>query len=499
MSCAKVLQFISRKLDGRVLTASSLKSLAAIEKAGERIGRHRCSLDAAALASVVPDTDIDAVGSEFDEETARVFAQLRLKRRFSRVVLEAAAARERNKGDEACCDAAVAVAAAEAAVARGDYRTTVMQTVDRMTTMEEDPARKALLVDLSELLSAPEPAEERKEARRKGVLSISIDIGGSTQAKTRMRARALDSGELTEWYRKFHRDFLVQEWRFYESLFRDDSHGACLDWKRAFVVKGIGDEVWLLYEVVEEEEWNLPGLATRLVDSALKLSSWEIFWTSARDEADEFEDDEPESQRLPLKVYIDFIEDAFEIAGPRLDYLSDQMAGFFDSEEVWRGGESAELANRLNAGTLMADGRRLLATTRTDYIGWEIDRFFRVTKFAIPNVVTVGANLFERILHESEHVYRETCGGNELRRAVIQVPRDPGRISLWWNHDFFYVKSDIPAAELKGVDEAYRVYRVGRKYELYGLYAPDLDEATMKPVRRVFSRAMVKALRKAEA
>ena len=274
----------------------------------------------------------------------------------------------------------------------------VAESAGRMASLEDDAERRASLAELSEQLSAQD-ADEEPKPRSCGVLSISIDIAGSTQAKTRMRAKARDSDELTEWYRRFHRQFVEYEWWFYEALFRDEGNRTGLDWRRTFVVKGIGDEVWVLYEVLENDEWNLPALAVRLIDSALEVSGRRIFWTSAQDKEDEYcEQEQPESTYLPFKVYVDLVEDAFEIATPRLEYLSDRIRGFFGSEESWRDGESVHLANRLNAGTLMVDGRRLLATTRTDYIGWEVDRFFRLTKFAIPGVVTVGANLFQRIL-----------------------------------------------------------------------------------------------------
>ena len=57
----------------------------------------------------------------------------------------------------------------------------------------------------------------------------------------------------------------------------------------------------------------------------------------------------------------------------------------------------------------------------------------------------------------------------------------------------------IDPCELKGVGEAYRVYRVVREHELLGLHQNGLDKVMMKPTLDVFSCSMVEALRKIKA
>ena len=57
------------------------------------------------------------------------------------------------------------------------------------------------------------------------------------------------------------------------------------------------------------------------------------------------------------------------------------------------------------------------------------------------------------------------------------------------------METKIAATKLKGVDEPYRVYRVGRKHQLYGLHAPGAEAEAMKAARGVFSKGMIRALR----
>jgi hypothetical protein len=86
------------------------------------------------------------------------------------------------------------------------------------------------------------------------LISMSIDVAGSTEAKSRILAIAAEEGRRHQLYESFYRQFLAAEDRFYEAILRPNPalHGIMLDWRRLFVVKGIGDEIWLLYEVTRQ-------------------------------------------------------------------------------------------------------------------------------------------------------------------------------------------------------------------------------------------------------
>ena len=149
------------------------------------------------------------------------------------------------------------------AVASPDDGEQMAKLLGSMADRETDSERSDFLDDLRVQFSKPGSASLQGESRSQAtVISISMDICGSTEAKAKMRTCAGDNmGQLTEWYEHFHRQFLSSEWEFYSQLFRNGCGGSDWDWKHAFVVKGIGDEIWLLYEVSEADQWKLKSLA----------------------------------------------------------------------------------------------------------------------------------------------------------------------------------------------------------------------------------------------
>ena len=171
----------------------------------------------------------------------------------------------------------------------------------------------------------------------------------------------------------------------------------------------------------------------------------------------------------------------------------EHLSEILGAEESSNNGDFIELGNRLHAGSLMGDGRRLITAIRTDYIGWEVDRFFRTTKFALASVVTVGRALFERVVDRSEES-GEGLDGTGLQRVVIECPIHQG-LSTRYDHSFRYVKKDIAADDLKGVGEGYTVYRVLREHDLLGLHHTCVDEAIMEDTFNVFTLEMAKAER----
>ena len=494
MSPVNVLDFVARELKGRIMTVSSLSAFVAAEKAADRLAMTATSRAAAQLAVLLPSAPMERISREFGSEAADIVEALRPKGPFSRIALEAIALHGRSGNDEVRRDAAIAACAAEAAVASPDDGESIANCLEFMAGRETEPERRGLLEELRAQLPGPGPTDPKGESRdRTTVISISMDVCGSTEAKTRMRACARNDEELAEWYKAFHRQFLLSEWRFYTQLFQDGHCGMDWDWKHAFVVKGIGDEIWLLYEVGEDELWKLRSLAARLFHAALAVAARPIFWTSASD--DEDPGDRPfETRNLPLKFYMDILDDAFEVSGPRCDFVTERLPEIIGTEESSNNGDFIELGNRLHAGSLMGDGRRLITAIRTDYIGWEVDRFFRATKFALPSVVTVGRALFERVVDRSEES-EEGLDGTGLQKAVIECPIDRG-LSARFDHTLRYVKMDVAPECLKGVGEGYTVYRVIRGNDLLGLHHPCADKTIMEDTFNVFTLEMAQAERK---
>ena len=321
------------------------------------------------------------------------------------------------------------------------------------------------------------------------LISISMDICGSTEAKARMKTSARSGEELTKWYEDFHREFLVVEWDFYTALFRTSPNRGALNWRQSFVVKGIGDEIWLLYNVPEEDHWKLGSQVARLLHSALNVAERRIgrTWAPAGGA------DPSALAGLPLKFYIDVLDNFFEVNSPRLDFMLERLPQVLGPEDTWNDTDFVELGNRLHAGVLEGTRNRLRTTFRTDYIGWEVDRFFRASGLALPGVVTVGKALFERVVDVSSEP-DEGLGGTPLHKAVIECPVVKG-VGKRFDHDFRYVRRCVSASELKGVGSDYVVYWVLREMDLLGLCHPEPPDPIMQGAFAVFTPAMKQAVR----
>ena len=493
MSGVKVLDFVARELEGRILTVSSVSAFVAAERAADRLNMTATSREAAELAVLLPKAPLERISEEFGRPTADIVEALRPSN--STVALEAMALCGRSEDDEDRRDAAIAAFAAEAVVASEEDRETLLNILgDLMASVEINEERRAFLAELRTGLRVPRrTAAEVERGGRTRMISISMDVCGSTETKARMKERARGEQEqLARWYEAFHREFMCLEWRLYRALFQTVAGETGWDWKNAFVVKGIGDEIWLLYEIGEDDFSKLGSLFRRLLHAALEVASYPMHWTAVPHD-DDNGDAPGEAKFLPLKFYIDIIEDAFEVSVPRRDFVTPRLREILDSEGSWAIEDSIELGNRLHAGSLMADGRRLVTAIRTDYIGWEVDRFFRATKFALPCVVTVGQALFEKVIGVSEDS-EKGMGGTHLKKMVVEYPIQQGR-AKWFDHCFRYVKKTIKRRHLKGVGEGYVVYHVIREFDLLRLRHNGVDKAIMKETFKVFTQKMERVVR----
>jgi hypothetical protein len=326
---------------------------------------------------------------------------------------------------------------------------------------------------------------------------MSIDMAGSTEAKTRMRKLAVSDDRRHELYTNLYRDFLRHEDRFYSALFNANAgHGCVLDWTKLFVVKGIGDEIWILYEIDPLSDEHIVSAAARLIEASLGLVGEGIEWHGTERSPDPTTTLEDEaSQRfdgmdLGYKVHMDLVLDAVEISEIRAAYVSGNATRYLGREQAPFDADAAELANRLNAGQFDLMGRRVRSVFRTDYIGHEIDRFFRTTKAALPGIVTIGQSLFERFKATSALV-----APPDLYRASLQYevnPTKPG-FRRGWN-DLLYVPREIPAKDLKGIGYAYCVYNLSTQPQLNALWHRAENDVLIKPVLAVFPAAFREGL-----
>ena len=176
--------------------------------------------------------------------------------------------------------AAALLAAERTKVADAQDALGLRTIVEIAINSSEHTSTRERLTNLRDALSSSEDFEAVPTAlRRPRLISLSIDVVGSTAAKTRLRDLAVNDERRDELYRQFYIGFLHEEGRFYDALFEAGiwGYGPPLDWRRLFVVKGIGDELWMTYEVGDlpgdraETQAEIARASVRIIGAALGL------------------------------------------------------------------------------------------------------------------------------------------------------------------------------------------------------------------------------------
>ena len=227
------------------------------------------------------------------------------------------------------------------------------------------------------------------------------------------------------------------------------------------------------------------------------LSGTSITWSSSeRDAGPRFDPGEDIKQRhdamqLPFKVYMDLIAEGCEISRIRADYLARNINAYLNLPPSARfGPDHVQIANRLHAGYLELAGRTPRQAYRTDYIGHEVDRFFRASKAALPGTVTIGESLFEKLDAQSRPM---AYPGLFLARLTHKP--DPTSGTLMSREDILYMKHVLVAEDMKGIGYPYITYHLLTLTQLrmlhHGRFA---DEQILAPTLRLFSKTLLASI-----
>jgi hypothetical protein len=323
------------------------------------------------------------------------------------------------------------------------------------------PARLKDVVTM--IVGSAAPARRPAAKGPEWLVSVSIDIGGSTEAKTRLKNLNPAPDPQKNFLRRFYRQFLQKEMRFYDHLTKiDEIHRLSpLALEQIFYVKGIGDEVWLLIEPRGFDREHLLHLLARLLKAAEAALSTPIFIAETGiEEGPHFDPAEAERAiesgferlQLPFKVFIDKVDGAYSIAEQRASALVPWLNGAVHDGRVAYG-DFAKVANRIGVGMGALTAGTWRNAIRTDYIGHEIDRLFRAAKAARPLLVTVGQNLLDIADPDAALI---ADGSTGIRSLMVRC--DPRSDSASRGLTFHVRPETIPAAEMKGIEEDYRVY-----------------------------------------
>lgn len=296
-------------------------------------------------------------------------------------------------------------------------------------------------------------------------VSISIDLAGSTELKRRILEISKDDPENTiDLHQHLARRLYLAEVGFY---FQAINNG--LDLKRFFVVKTIGDELWIIYDTdripVSSFEFNavFRGIIESLMAVVADPSSITLLSRRLTPE----EDAEPslikegsvsvDLRHIALKAFVDFVDDYDDLSKIRYDTLMGRFGTLFtpgfDLSKLNLEAQK-EIVDRLaiGSGSITAD-HKLAVSFRTDPFGFKVDHFFRCAKYALPCVVSCGSTLIDQLRLPKRWI-------SEPGVMTENLPLPYGDDTV---QRFIYLDGMvevIPAKDLKGIGADYLQWRI---------------------------------------
>lgn len=318
-----------------------------------------------------------------------------------------------------------------------------------------------------------------------GLISISIDLCGSTSIKQKIIEISNGNEEnVQRLYGEYAKLLFLIEKSFYRHLKNKSS----IDFEKLFLVKGIGDELWFLYDTdkITENTYEHNQIFFDFFISCVDVLPADTFYISENDiafgEWDKEQTIKHERLVVPKKIYLDLVRDCEEISKWRFDFFKDyihelyteDMRNFKLDEEKYN-----KIIQNLNVGTILSssNGKTSIAY-RTDFIGIEIDRFFRASKYALPGILTCGQSLIESLsINETEL--------NQVKETAIytnlQIPHGNST-----HRKYDYVHAFKKKTNLKGLSESYTLYYLFLDYMINGwiLLKPDFMEDMYEVTRK---------------
>lgn len=264
------------------------------------------------------------------------------------------------------------------------------------------------------------------------LLSFSLDVVGSTDIKSKLADFSSKHGtDLDKLYSEFAKMMLLSMNRIMELVDLD----AVLDIKRLFLVKRIGDEYWYVYELNGLEPHEVTRHSTHMVQTLLAFfskSPFEVVATCPEEPDDPsnwgVEYDALTRKAICWKSTIDLLGHAVDLAELAEDKLNGFLAGL-TSQGRGKGFTTAgdeelvALKNRLAVGFGYVREDKAVYAMRSDYIGLEVDRFFRMSKFAEEGKILAGREFLSLLMMEEgatsgKYMFRDPLGGGSFITAI---------------------------------------------------------------------------------
>lgn len=280
----------------------------------------------------------------------------------------------------------------------------------------------------------------------KPLISISFDICDSTDAKSRIVERnQSDAAQVRADYEHILRQLYAIESEFYAALLGSHQTGSShdrLSRSDVFLVKTIGDEVWAVVEVEPDTtDAELTKRAYVVLRAALVAVGREVVINGTT---------------LKIRGFVDLLTETVESTALR----TKEFQGLCNAEiaanpSTPRDQVAKEVYDRLaGAVTVQAGYPKSGVATRADFIGLEVDRFFRCTKFAHKGALAIGESLANRLTLEASSL---PLAEDETKEVTLSIPTGPASAKF---ERLILTRETATKRQLKGISKSYALYHV---------------------------------------
>jgi hypothetical protein len=306
-------------------------------------------------------------------------------------------------------------------------------------------------------------------------LSISLDVVGSTALKKRFAEFSRQNNtSLDEHYQDLLKSMFVSMNCFLERVSRDP----VLDIQRLFLLKRIGDEFWYTYDLDDLAPIEVSRHSTHMAHALL------VFLLDAHFDVTAFLPDTHILEELHWKCTVDLIKHALDSSKPAEDELENFIVKFLIEQSGGNGQpiddtrpHEAKLALRNKLGLGIAIGYedgKLITVAKPDFIGLEIDLFFRISREAEESKILAGQSFLSMLSimqnpASGKYSFNAFDDPAEFESDGLVLP------------EFSIVEQSFSETRLKGIKGGYsgayifNDYRERADYEGFWNISPDED------------------------
>jgi hypothetical protein len=254
-----------------------------------------------------------------------------------------------------------------------------------------------------------------------------------------------------------------------------------LDFSKLFLIKGVGDELWMVYPIPGNDVEQLNHAMSRILPAALQAAYASVKFLATEKRGDPNFDPRQEEKdlgqqewvRSPVKVFIDLVDDAYEIAEPRGKFFLPKVHEYYDPNNARKfflkiDARHAEESSRLNLGFAEIGIRTYRVARRSDYIGHKIDLFFRASKGAKPGLVTMGQSIYSKLnVTPEDSIEVSGVQFTKIAHCFRLHPKSPSAQSL---KRYWLRERTMSKKELEGIGYDYRLFHLFDHFNLLGAF-----------------------------